>query len=312
MRIRVLALAAALGASAAGAQEPPSRFRGELGVRYWYSTGIHKHSHNAQDAFPEFGNPTSVLTYENLDAHTVEVYGRQTFGERWFLKGMLGVGRIFNGSFDDEDYFAGQEKFSDTTSSVPEGWLTYAFVDIGRYQWVLGERASSFGAFIGYGQWTEYVDAYGATYTVDTVGDGAPISRGVKVISNKVTWRALRLGLTANVGLTERTRLTTDVAFVPYATVRNEDSHYLRTDPDDLGAAPNIVITGRGRGLQIEGELRHEIARRVDLSLGWRYWYLKATHGERTLPNFPDFPALPMVELYSKRFGVLVSLTRRW
>jgi hypothetical protein len=312
MRIRVVALAAALGASAASAQELPSHSRGELGVRYWYSTGIHKHSHNAQDAFPEFGNPTSVLTYENLYAHTAEVYGRQNFGERWFLKGMLGVGRIFSGSFDDEDYFAGQEKFSDTTSSVPEGWLTYAFVDIGRYQWILGERASSFGAFIGYGQWTEYVEAYGATYTVDTVGDGESIGRGVKVISNKVIWRALRLGVTANVGLTERTRLTTDVAFVPYATVRNEDSHYLRTDADDLGPAPNIVITGRGRGLQIEGELRHEIVHRVDLSLGWRYWYFKATHGERTLPNFPDFGELPLVELYSKRFGVIVSLTRRW
>lgn len=312
MRIRVLALAGALAASAAGAQEPPSRFRGELGVRYWYSSGIQKHSHTAEDAFPQFGNPTSVLTYANLDAHVAEIHGRQSFGERWFLKGVLGVGRIITGSFRDEDYFAGQDKFSDSISSVPEGWLSYGFIDIGRYQWILGERAHSFGAFIGYGQWTESVDAYGATFLDDDLGDGAPISRGVKVITNKATWRALRLGITANVGLTERTRLTADFAFVPYATVRNDDSHHLRTDPGELGPAPNIVITGRGRGLQVEGELRHEVVRRWDLSLGWRYWYLKATHGERTLPNFPDFPALPLVELYSKRFGAIVTLTRRW
>lgn len=309
MRIRVVALALALGATSALAEEPP-RFRGELGLRYWYSSGIHRHSHSAQDAFPEFGNPTSVLTYENLDAHTLEVHGRQSFGERWFLKGQLGLGRIITGSFDDEDYFAGQQKFSDTTSSVTDGWLAYGIIDFGRYQWVPGERSHSFGAFLGYSQWTEYVDAYGATYTVDTEGDGSPIPRGVKVISNKAIWRAVRLGLSANVGISERTRITADLAFVPYAMVRNEDSHYLRSD--ELGPTPNIVITGRGRGVQFEGELRHEIVRRWDLSLGWRYWYLKATHGERTLPNFSDFPALPLVELYSKRFGVLVGLTRRW
>jgi hypothetical protein len=313
MRVRAVAFAALLGASAAGAQdERPSAFRGELGVRYWYSTGIHKHSHSAQDRFPELGNPTSVLTYENLDAHAAEIYGRQNFRGDWFLKGVVGAGRIITGSFDDEDYFAGQEKFSDTTSSVPDGWLSYFLVDFGRYQWILGERAHSFGGFIGFGQWTEYVDAYGATYTVDTEGDGQPINRGIRVISNKAVWRALRLGVAANIGLGERTRLTADLAFVPYATVRNEDSHYLRSDPGDLGPPPNIVITGRGRGLQVEGELRHEIARRTDLSLGWRYWYLKAVDGERTLPNFSGFDSLPVTELYSKRFGVIVSLTRRW
>jgi hypothetical protein len=313
MRIRVLALAAALCASAAAAaQEPPSHFNGELGLRYWYSTGITRHSHSAQRAFPDLGNPTSVLTYDNLDAHVAEIHGRQSIGDRWFLKGIVGVGRIITGSFRDEDYFAGQEKFSDTTSSVPEGWLWHFTADVGRHQWVLGERAHSVAVFVGYAQWTEYVDAYGATFTVDTLGDGSPIDRGTKVISNKVIWRALRLGVGADVALTQRTRLAAEIAFVPYGTVRNEDSHHLRTDPNDLGPAPNIVITGHGRGFQLEGELRHEIVRRVDLSLGWRYWYLRATHGERTLPNDPTFPALPLVELYSKRFGATLTLTRRW
>ena len=313
MRIRVLGLALGLAlATAALAEERSFPLRGELGVRYWYSTGIHKHSHSAQEQFPDLGNPTSVLTYENLDAHAAEIHGRQIFRGNWFLKGVLGGGRIITGSFDDEDYFAGQQKFSDTTSSVPAGWFSHLFIDLGRYQWILGERAHALGGFIGFGQWTEYVDAYGATYTVDTEGDGTPIPRGVKVISNKAIWRALRLGISADIGLTSRTRLIADLAFIPYATVRNEDSHYLRTDDEDLGPAPNIVITGRGRGLQVEGELRHEIARRVDISLGWRYWYFKAIEAERSLPNFPGFDSLPVGELYSKRFGATVTLTRRW
>lgn len=312
MRFRGLALALALGAPAAGAQEPPSHFNGELGLRYWYSSGVHKHSHSAQNEFPQFGNPTSVLTYENLDAHAAEIYARQSIGDRWFIKGILGGGAIITGSFDDEDYFAGQQKFSDSTSSVPEGWLWYLTLDVGRYQWALAKPTSRVSVFFGYAQWIEYVEAYGASYTVDTEGDGAPISRDVRVIGNKAIWRALRLGFAADVRVSSRTTLTTEVAFIPYGTVRNEDSHYLRTGPDDLGPAPNILIRGYGHGLQFEAELRHEIVRRVDLSLGWRYWYMKATHGERSLPNFADFPDLPLVELYSKRFGVTATLTRRW
>jgi hypothetical protein len=312
MRIRAVVFAALLVASAAAAQERPAAFRGELGVRYWYSTGIHKHSHSAQGQFPNLGNPTSVLTYENLDAHAGEVYGRQNFGGSWFLKGNVGGGRIITGSFDDEDYHAGQQKFSDTTSSVPEGWLWYFSLDVGRYQSLRTKYGSRLSGFIGYAQWTEYVDAYGATYTVDTEGPGAPIPRGVRVISNKATWRAVRLGLAADLGLSSRTKLAIEAAFIPYGTVRNEDSHYLRADPGDLGQTPNIVITGYGRGMQFETVLRHEIAPRLDFSIGWRYWYMKATHGERTLPNFPEFDPLPLVELYSKRFGVTVALTRRW
>lgn len=304
MRIRVLILLLGIAAwTGVGAEEVP--LRGEFGVRYWVSTGETKHSHSAQAAFPAFGHPTSVLHYDNLDANAIEVHLRQFFEGRWFIKGTLGTGRINTGSFRDEDFFAGQEKFSDTISSVPEGWLSYGTIDIGRSEWVLQEGRHSLGAFIGYGQWTEYVDAYGLT---DLMG-GSPISRDVKVISNKAIWRMLRLGVNGSFAFGERTRLAADIAAIPYATVRNEDSHHLRTDPNDLGPVPNIIIEGKGAGFQLDVDLRHEVVRRWDLSLGWRYWYLKSTDGERKVRDFMD---LPLVELYSRRHGATLSLLRRW
>ena len=86
MRTQVL-IGALLGAGSALAQEAPLAYqRGELGVRYWLSSGETKHAHNAQGADPSLGNPTSVLLYENLDANALELFGRGLFAREWFLK----------------------------------------------------------------------------------------------------------------------------------------------------------------------------------------------------------------------------------
>jgi len=140
MRIRALILALAISPAAIAQDEWPIARRGDLGVRYWLSTGETKRSHNAQGIDPTLGNPTSVLLYENLDANVLELFWRQNFRNSLFLKGTVGVGRINRGSFDDEDFEAGQVKFSDTTSSVTQGRIGYGTLDLG-YQWVLGEGA---------------------------------------------------------------------------------------------------------------------------------------------------------------------------
>jgi hypothetical protein len=309
MRIRILIASLMLAASAAAAQEGyGGAHRGELGVRYWLSTGETLRSHNAQSANPTLGNPTSVLLYENLDANVIELFGRTRLGGGWFLKGTLGIGNINRGSFDDEDFDANQVKFSDTTSSIPEGRIGYGTIDIG-HQWVLGEGRAVLGLFGGFTQWTENMHAYGATDHLGFIG--GDIDPGVLVISNKVTWRALRVGFNGELALGSRARLSTDLAFVPYAEVRNEDSHHLRTSPTDLGPVPNIILEGEGWGVQLDAELRYEILRRTDLGVGFRYWYMEASDGERRVPNV-SFPSVPLVELYSKRAGVTVSLRRIW
>jgi hypothetical protein len=305
-----LALVASTGVFA---QDAP---RGELGVRYWLSTGETKHSHNAQGVQPDLGNPTSVLTYSDLDAHIVEVHGRANFAENWFIQGNVGLGRINTGSFDDEDYAAGQFKYLDTTSSVTEGRVSYFTIDIGRSEWSLRSGRSTFGAFIGFNQWSEAVDAYGIAETVDVFDLSGNAPDSLLVISNKVVWRSLRVGLAANLVLGERTHLSAEFAFIPYTKVRNEDSHHLRTDPADpiffLGPVPNIIIEGRGRGLQLDAVLRHEIYRRTALGVGLRYWYLEATKGARKVPGSPGAAESPLVELYSRRTGLTLSLTHNW
>ena len=307
MRIRVL-IGMLLVAGGALAQEAPAYQRGELGVRYWLSTGENKHAHSAQGVAPSLGNPTSVLLYENLDANALELFGRGLFAREWFLKGFLGIGRINTGSFDDEDFNAGQVKFSDTTSSASSGWLSYGTIDVG-HQWALRQGAVNLGVFAGYGQWTEQVEASGATDHLGFVG--GDIDRSVQVIANKLTWRALRIGF-AGQFVFGRARLSADLAVIPYAEYRNEDSHVLRQAPTDLGPSPNIIHTGDGYGVQLDAELGYEVYRRTVLALGWRYWYLESRDGKRNTPNRPDVPDLPVTELYSKRTGLTASLRYLW
>jgi Omptin family len=304
MRIRVLILALAICPAAAAEEEWPSARRGELGLRWWVSTGETKLSHNAQGLDPSLGNPTSVLVYENLDANVFELFGRQNFQNNLFLKGAVGVGRINAGAFDDEDFRAGQVKFSDTTSSVPDTRIGYGMLDLG-YQWVLREGAVTLGVFGGFGQWTEDYDAYGATDHLGFIG--GDISRDVNVISNKVRWRALRVGFAGQFDL-GRARLLLDLALVPYAKMRNEDSHHLR---DDLGPVPNIIDEGEGWGTQLDAELRYEIMRRTELGVGVRFWYMEVRDGTTEFRNVSS-DAAPLVDFYTWRTGITISLRRTW
>jgi hypothetical protein len=301
MRIRILILALAFSPAALGEEAPPAAQRGELGMRYWLSTGETKNSHNAQAASPALGNPTSVLTYDNLDAHVLELFGRVNFAGNGFLKGNLGVGRINTGSFDDEDYLAGQFKFLDTTSSVTEGTISYGTIDLGIVPWSRGR--STLGLFLGYNQWTEDVDAYGLTQTADPLGvGGGNLPDSVLVISNKAKWDSLRIGLAANLAFSERGQLAVDLAYVPHGKVRNEDSHYLRPD---LGPVPNVIKEGVGTGVQLDLELRYAVSPRTLLGAGLRYWHLEVDHGT-------DNAVFPVVELISERFGVTLFVARTW
>jgi len=281
----------------------------ELGVRYWFSEGSSTRSHNAQGLVPSLGNPTSVLTYEDVKTHALELHGRKNLGPRWFFKGNVGLGDTVSGSFDDEDFNRGQVKFSDTTSSVKGNWLKYATIDVGRDLW--RSSGSSGGLFVGYGYWAERLDAYGLLVTVPRPvppDNGRRFPDSTLVITNETTWRALRVGFAGKWQFGAATRLVLDAAFIPYAEVRDEDSHWLRQSPSDLGPAPNIHMEGTGYGLQLDLELRYVIQNAWELGGGLRYWKLRATDGTRSAVGI----SVSLSELESQRFGLLLSVTRRW
>jgi hypothetical protein len=306
MRLALLALALGLGIPA---QAQDAAQVAEFGVRYWYSSSTSTRSHNAQNPFPTLGNPTSILTYEDLTAHALELFGRKNFRSGWFLKGNVGVGPITGGSLRDEDFKVGQVRDTDTTSTVKGNGLGYASIDFGRDLWRF--KNGTAGLFVGYQYWRERVDAYGVV-SIPGSTPIVPIPDSVPAITNETTWQSLRIGLAAAARVGPQTRFAFDAAFVPYAHVRDEDSHWLRQDPRDpeffLGPAPNIHIEGDGYGFQFEFELRHTLQAAWELGAGLRYWWLRSEDGTRKALG----SSVPIVEVESQRVGVTLSLTRRW
>jgi hypothetical protein len=298
----IAALCVAPGARAQSAPDTPGL---EVSVRYWLSTGNTKSSHDASGLQPLLGNPTSTLTYDNLGAHSVELNARKRFGERWFVKGNVGIGAIPNGRLVDQDFATAQALVFETTSGL-SGKLAYGMFDIGREVWKRGN--ASFGFFVGYHYWNERLDAYGASNSgeplfvfLDLPGDNVPL------ISNQQIWDSLRIGAEMR-SQRGRTRLQAELALIPYARYRNEDSHWLRQAT--LGPAPNIIATGRGTGAQLELDLRRSYPEYfgLELGVGYRYWRLSSNDGTTTFGGH----SFPVTQLVSERQGVMFTVSKSW
>jgi hypothetical protein len=275
----------------------------EAGARYWWSKGNTQWNHNAQRTNPTFGNPTSVLVYDRLYAHSLEFQGAKYWRQGWFITGNAGLGLIYDGNLNDIDYDRGQVKSSETNSSINEGFLGYLTVDGGYNVWRF-PGGSTIGFFGGLQYWTEQVEAYGATFVVRPAGQ-SNIGSGVKVITNEVYWASLRTGVAFRTQLSQKFRFVAQLAAVPYTYMRNDDSHHLRSD---LGSTPNITMEGSGSGYQLDAEMRYAIYKRMELGVGARYWKLKAD-GDIT---FARSSTVPLNDFESTRYGLTLSLINRW
>ena len=275
----------------------------ELGARYWWSQGKTQWNHNAQSTDPTLGNPSSVLIYDRLYAHSLEFHGAKRWTQGWFISGNAGLGVIYKGNLNDSDYDLGQVKSSETNSSVHDGRLGYVTVDGGYDVWQPAGGAAV-GFFGGVQYWTEQVNANGLSQVVNP-GGSPNLGSNVNVITNQVYWASLRAGLALRSQLGEKFRLAAKLAAVPYTVMANDDSHHLRSD---LGSTPNITMDGSGHGYQLDAEARYAIYKSLDLGLGVRYWKLKASGDVR----FGGAVTVPLNDLESTRYGVTLSLINRW
>jgi hypothetical protein len=286
----------------------------QLGMRYWWSEGKTRFDINSSRQSPLLGNPTSTLTYDGINGNSLEFVWGVRNETRTFFKGFVGGGWLNGGSLDDEDFFAGQIKFSDTHSKLDGDGLVYGTMDVGQ-DFTLIDRGPRVvvSPFIGFNYWQETVSGSGARCNKDDVGGafcGSPGSIEVpfstKVITNKASWSSLRLGTELKAKLWDRLTLRGDAAIIPAAYLWNDDSHYLRTD---LGHVPNIRDSGTGWGYQLEGEVRLDLTQRWAFGAGVRYWYAK-TNGKSDFVNVGLTTQLQ--NFTSERFGVFGNVTYRF
>ena len=295
--------------------ETPSAFVYEAGVRYWLSSG--KMQFSFANQHPLFGSPTSTLDWLGLSANSGEAFGRvDHVPTGFFVKGLAGGGAMFGGKIDDRDFFVAQYKFSDTTSNVNEGWLGYAMIDIGwAYTPVPGMK---FGVFAGYHYWAESVTAGGLLCNMASfLGCDFPgqllIDYGTPVLKYQPTAHAARLGFTSQFAITDKLTMTAEVAGIPFASIRNKDSHLLRQSFDDLGIAPNVISTTRyAYGVEAELLLNYALTPAIDIGGGLRYWGLTSRNkGDVTFGPFFN-NSDPLMRFDWQRYGLLLHVKGRF
>lgn len=105
----------------------------EVGTRYWWSEGSTRFDIDSSRLDPTlYGSPTSTLTYDGVTGNSLEFFMSVRNETDTFFKGFFGGGWLNGGSLDDEDFFAGQVKFSDTYSEIDGEGSLYLTLDIGQ------------------------------------------------------------------------------------------------------------------------------------------------------------------------------------
>lgn len=290
------------------APKPVSAIEGEFGMRYWFSTG--KTSKNLYDIA---GNAmVSRLTYDGLQGHTFEGFGRADHTSGFYAKGYFGGGIVTKGDLNDEDFPPFINPYSSTMSDQDRGQTLYGSIDLG-YNLV---RLPSFrlGAYAGYHYFEEQVSAYGCTQVASNpaiCAGGIPDT--IRVITQDNIFHSLRVGLDADIKLSDRVLLRLDAAWLPVVSLDGADSHWLRigTAPGDFAGA--IPEDGDGHGHQLEAALSYAFSRDVSLAVGGRYWHFETSGHTHFEGNVVGMTASPQpLDWKSDIYGVFVQGTFRF
>jgi outer membrane protease len=277
-------------------------FQGEFGLR-WMNFG-----ETAKNLYNIAGNAmVSRLTYDGLQGHAIEAYGRVDHTSGFYMKGYAGIGIVNRGNLNDEDFPPFVTPYSSTDSEQREGTLAYASIDLG-YN-LIRRPEFRLGAYAGYHYLDQSVSAYGCgQIAANNAICGNQIPDNVLVITQSNHWNSLRLGLDATIRLGGPFSLTLDAAWLPYVKLNGGDSHWLRIGTTPGSFAGEIPEDGQGNGYQLEAALAYAVNRDVSIAVGGRYWRMDTkghTHFEGNVVGVNAFPQ--PVDWTVESYGVFVQ-----
>ncbi len=292
-----------------------------VGISGWFSSGQTDWNHDASSSSSILGNPSSELTYEDVDSNVIELNAEFNMPNRFFIRGDIGFGSFDDGRLIDDDFLTttttGDFLASRTFSDIDDDGLWYLNLDVGYTLWTDDyEGKSRVRAFIGYQRWEEEYTAKGITFDTCTVGGallgicsaaGTTAFLGETVISNKVEWNSVRLGLEGKVTLLQKLGLEASAVFIPYSDMHNEDIHHLRTDL----AQPGFVMDGTGIGYNFEIAATYEVLPNLFLSAGYQFWKIESD-GDIEVRGTTSTSTFPLNDLDSERDGATVGLSFRY
>jgi outer membrane protease len=252
-------------------------FELETGVRYMYSWGqFHKDLGQAAGSSSPTISSISRLTYDNLQTNSAELFLRFETPWNFFVKGFIGGGWTnSSGHMNDEDFGIpfgpAYIPYSNTISGTVGGNIGYGVFDAG-YDFFRGSTYKA-GAFVGYTQFHQLMNAYGCGQIANPLSDcNPPFPTSVLTITENDTWIALRVGMSVEAMLTDRIKFAGDIAWLPHVSFNGLDTHWLR----------EVIFPESGpggQGVQLEGVLSYYVTPDFSVGVGGRYWAAWTTNG---------------------------------
>lgn len=253
----------------------------EIGARYVYGWGRFQKDLGIQGE--GLTSLASRLTYSDMTTNGAELFARLDLPGGLMAKGLVGKGSG-DGKLNDEDWgvpFAIFVPYSNTWSTVDDE-IRYGVIDVGYDIW--RDKQFRFAPFVGYSIFHQYMQGMGCVQFANPNSDcGTPIPVSVEAISEDDVWRALRLGVAADLQIVPGVTLSTDAAYLPSVHLDGVDDHILRSLVSPEWA--------NGTGTQLELMLKYAVTDRFNVGVGGRYWAMWTPEGN---VNFGGQTLVPM------------------
>jgi opacity protein-like surface antigen len=280
---------------------PVSPWEVELGARYWFSDGQLKAPNPLNGGGALSNTLISRIIYSDLVGHSGEAFGRIDHASGFFVKGFAGAGWNNSGKVHDEDFpFFGAANYSNTLSDQTSGNFQYAVFDVG-FNVLKSPDGSKFGPFVGYSYFREKANAVGCgQLAANTSIGGCPLN--TDALRETDRYNSLRVGVSGQFMLTDRLKLTGDVAWIPFTDFRGRDDHPLR----------NLVIDewgNKGDGVQAETILSYKVTPNFSVGAGGRIWWLTSKDASVRfdfLPGPPN-PTTQLARFSAERYGMFAQ-----
>ncbi len=278
----------------------------EFGTRYWYSGGSMRY-----DLSGSGGALNSRLSYDNLDAHSGELFAAIEHPSGLYAKATLGAGGIVGGSLTDEDFPPVTSTYSRTDSRQQSGNLSYATVDVG-YWWLKGENYRV-GPLVGFNYFHEQMNATGCTQTAANPTICAGASPSALVISENADWFSSRIGIAAEYSLPwYGMKLSGEGVWSPYGVLNGDDTHWLRQRTGNANSLNGPILQfATTHGYQFEAVLTLPVTRSVDIGVGGRIWYFTG-NGSSVFDNTNTGGSSQSTNFSTRRTGAFAQLDARF
>jgi len=242
------------------------------------------------------GRIESRLDFKNIDSPMTIITGGMGIGPYFSFDGLYGSGSIRHGNGTDTDVFfpnsGGGLEFSQSTSDI-DGDVTLGQINFyyNNHRFT-GKKHGPWGAVLGYTHYQDELNIRNGVQTVSVVFDGTAFPPVGPFPSSLVLnstfdffWDAIKVGILPQFEVTDQFSISGLLAFYPLVKYRGEGYWNLRTSgPDAFRAQPPNFIqkSSSGHGYELSLGLTYALQERVELTAGYRYFYLYADDGTDT------------------------------